>query len=325
MIRSLKYYFKKKNEFYTGNLEPTCKNWDILECKDLYFSEVFDSQREQSSRLLTEKTIFHAYWHGTFGLKQAFSIKSFLCTQNLESTELWLWLDEANGYSQVESNPYLHDLKSKIKILPWNVEREIAGTPFLKIKDYINVTVNLAAKGDYFRIISLYKYGGLYFDLDVVFLKDFTPLLKGHEFVYAWECQSYENSAILYLRKNSYITNYLAKKLLKRKAAMAWVLFDYKDEKLANLRSYPYTFFDPLWGRYSEGMALSNFADFFKEFGDSSDEKNNINSYKEFFPGAFAYHWRNSWDAKEVENLYFGLFNREFNQILNNSKQYTNF
>lgn len=115
MIRSLKHYFKKKNEFYTGNLEPTYTNWDILECKDLYLSKVSDSQREQSSRLLTEKTIFHAYWHGTFGLKQAFSIKSFLCTQNLESTELWLWLDEANGYSQVESNPYLHELKDKIK------------------------------------------------------------------------------------------------------------------------------------------------------------------------------------------------------------------
>lgn len=298
MIRSLKYYFKKKNEFHTGNLEPTYKNWDILECKDLYLSKVSDSQREQSSRVLTEKTIFHAYWHGTFGLKQAFSIKSFLRTQNLES---------------------------KIKILPWNVEREIAGTPFLKIKDYINTTMNLAAKDDYFQIISLYKYGGLYFDLDVVFLKDFTPLLKGYEFVYAWECQPYGNSAILYLRKNSYITNYLAKKLLKRKAAMPWVLFDYKDKKLANLRNYPYTFFDPLWGRYCEGMPLSNFADFFKEFGDSSDEKNNINSYKEFFPGAFAYHWRNSWDTKEVENSYFGLFNREFNQILNNSKQYTNF
>ena len=238
---------------------------------------------------------------------------------------MWLWLDEANGYSQVESNPYLHELKDKIKIVSWNVEKEIVGTPFLKIKEYIHAAKNLAAKGDDFRIISLYKYGGLYFDLDVMFLKDFTPLLKGHEFVYAWEYQPYANSAILYLRKNSYITNYLAKKLQKRKAAMPWVLFDYKDKKLANLRNYPCTFFDPLWGGYCEGMPLSKFTDFFKEFGDGFDKKKTINSYKEFFPGAFAYHWHNSWDAKEVENSYFGLFNREFNQILNNNKQYTNF
>ena len=76
MIRSLKHYFEKKNEFYTENLEPSYTNWNILKCKDLYLSKVSDIQREQSSQLLTEKTIFHAYWHGTFGLKQAFSIKS---------------------------------------------------------------------------------------------------------------------------------------------------------------------------------------------------------------------------------------------------------
>lgn len=91
-----------------------------------------------------------------------------------------------------------------------------------------------------------------------MFLKDFTPLLKGHEFVYAWEYQSYANSAILYLRKNSYITNYLAKKLQKRKAAMPWVLFNYKDKKLENLRNYPCAFFDPLWEDIVRECLLEN-------------------------------------------------------------------
>lgn len=57
MIRSLKHYFEKKNEFYTENLEPSYTNWNILKCKDLYLSKVSDIQREQSSQLLTEKTI----------------------------------------------------------------------------------------------------------------------------------------------------------------------------------------------------------------------------------------------------------------------------
>ena len=61
MIRSLKHYFEKKNEFYTENLEPSYTNWNILKCKDLYLSKVSDLQREQSSQLLTEKTIFHAF------------------------------------------------------------------------------------------------------------------------------------------------------------------------------------------------------------------------------------------------------------------------
>jgi hypothetical protein len=130
MIRSLKHYFEKKNEFYTENLEPSYTNWNILKCKDLYLSKVSDLQREQSSQLLTEKTIFHAYWHGTFGLKQAFSIKSLLCTQNMESIEIWLWLDSENGYAQIESNPHLQELKGHIKILSW----KLAILPFAKLR-----------------------------------------------------------------------------------------------------------------------------------------------------------------------------------------------
>lgn len=320
MFRHLLQSFRKRNEFYTGHLEPTYTNWNIINQKDLYLGKVSESQRKQSLHLLTEKTIFHAYWHGTFGLKQAFSVKSFLCTQNQEHTELWLWLDAADGYSQIETNPYLQELKSRIKILSWNADDEIANTPLLKIKKYINMPKNLAARGDDFRIISLYKYGGVYFDLDVMFLKDFTPLLMGHEFVYAWEYQPYANSALLYLRKNSYITNYLAQKFLERKEAMPWVLFDYKDKKLANLRNYPCAFFDPLWGGYCEGMPFKEFADFFKRFDNGYEKEPHINSYKDFFPGAFAYHWHNKWDAKEFDDSYFGLFNCEFNKMLSQNE-----
>lgn len=134
MIRSLKNYFERKNEFYTESLESSYTNWNILERKDLYLKQISDLQREQSSQLLAEKTIFHAYWHGTFGIKQAFSIKSLLCTQNMESIEIWLWLDSENGYTQIESNSYLQELKGHIKILSWNVEDEISGTPFPKLR-----------------------------------------------------------------------------------------------------------------------------------------------------------------------------------------------
>ena len=35
---------------------------------------------------------FHMFWRGRFGAKQAFAIKSFLATQDLQQSELWLWL-----------------------------------------------------------------------------------------------------------------------------------------------------------------------------------------------------------------------------------------
>lgn len=86
------------------------------------------------------------------------------------------------------------------------------------------------------------------------------------------------------------------------------------------MRNYPCTFFDPLWGGYCDGMPFKEFADFFKEFGEGYDKDPNINSYRNFFPGAFAYHWHNKWDAEEVENSYFGLFNHEFNNILSSNE-----
>lgn len=319
MIGFIKRYFKNKNKFYTGSLVPSYTNWNIIEPHRLYLNSVSCAEREEFSKLLTEKTIFHSYWYGSFGAKQAFSIKSLLCTQDPDNTEVWLWLDEQNGYSEMNENKYLQELQGKIKVLPWNTKREISNTPFQKIKTFINSGKPLAAKGDDFRIITLSKYGGVYFNLDIMFLKDFTLLLKGHEFVYAWEYQPYANSALLYLRKNSYITNYLTRKFLKRKEAMPWVLFDYKDKNLANLRNYPCVYFDPLWGGYTPDMPFEEFSDFFREFGNDFHKAVQINSYKDFFLGAFAYHWHNRWDAPEYDNSYFGIFQQEFDKIL--SKQ----
>ena len=39
------------------------------------------------------KTIFHVYWHGKLNRKQLCCINSYLKTQDLSNTELWVWLD----------------------------------------------------------------------------------------------------------------------------------------------------------------------------------------------------------------------------------------
>ncbi|QIU96552.1 glycosyltransferase [Bacteroides faecium] len=309
-------YFLRRNKIYRGNLKSTYKNWNVLPCDELYLNKISNKQRIEHCALMTEKIIFHTYWHGDFGLKQSFSIKSFLCTQDLRNTELWLWLDASNGYSQLLENKYLLELKDKIKILPWNIEEEIFDTPFQNIKSFLLKDKPLPARGDDFRIIALYKFGGVYFDLDIMFLKDFSSLLRGHEFVYAWEYQPYANSAVIYLRKNSFLTIYLMKKMMKRKEAMPWVLFDYKDNKLANLRNYPCTYFDPLWGGYSEDMPFDNFDYFFKRFDSDFVRDPRIKSYKDFFPAAFTYHWHNRWDMEEHPDSYFGIFNAEYNKLL---------
>jgi hypothetical protein len=51
--------------------------------------------------------------------------------------------------------------------------------------------------GDLMRTVALYKYGGLYVDLDVLFVRSFEPLL-GEDFVYQWSCHAYwQNAAVI--------------------------------------------------------------------------------------------------------------------------------
>lgn len=309
-------YYSSKNQIYCGSMGNLILNW--LHAKDLriYTSQYDANLIEKEFSETRQKITFHAYWNGEFTEKQAFSIKSFLATQNLSFYELCLWLDETNGYEVYQSNPLITQFEGRIRIKPFNFKKEIEGTPFEKIRAFILGQKDLPAKGDDFRIITLTKYGGVYFDLDIMFLQDMTPLLLKHEFVYAWETQPYANSALFYLRKGSFLANYIAKKFIKRKAAMPWVLFDYKDTKLGNLFCYPCHFFDPAWmGIAGKGETfLHSFEDFFT----ADKSQYSIHSYREFFPHAYTYHWHNCWKTPVNENSLYALFNKEFDRIIDN-------
>ena len=60
-----------------------------------------------------------------------------------------------------------------------------------------------------------------------------------------------------------------------------------------------------------EGAPYDGFDGFFRKFGWRFRQRREIGSYRDFFRGAFAYHWHNLWDAPEHERSYYGLFERE--------------
>ena len=80
-------------------------------------------------------------------------------------------------------------------------DNESKGTLFENNK-HINNEKYLKFRSDLARIIFLYKYGGLYYDLDMILLKDFKCLL-GIEFCYTWSIKNTGNNGILRLLKNS--------------------------------------------------------------------------------------------------------------------------
>lgn len=303
-------FYRKLNRMRSGeNINIT--NWQVLGERENY------NHPHLNYNSSFDKLIAHCYWCGDVGEKQLFSIKSFVYTQNMENFEVWLWLDE-KSYIKALKNMELSKLSQRggIKIKKWSIEQEIQGTPYSKVSWYFKGDRPLPCVGDDFRVVALYKYGGMYFDLDVMFCRDMTALFMREEFIYAWEQQPFANSAILFIRKGSHIAEQIARTVVRKKSSQPWSVFNYNNRNLKNLMVYPCYMFDPLWNGYIEGMPIKEFAEFFRPFDSDFQKSLDINSIKDFFPGIYAYHWHNCWKAEEYEDSYFGLFRKEVNQAL---------
>jgi len=266
---------------------------------------------------LTEANIvYHCYWFGVLGRKQIFSIKSLLCTQDMAKCKVILWLDVNSGSQHYLNNTLLKEIARFVQIKFYDPVIEVMGTPW---ENNVEIPANLSdlvERADAFRFLILYKYGGVYFDLDIMFLKDIRPLLN-REFCYAWEKQSYANSAVLNLTARSDISTYLLKKAIQIKVASPWKIFIYDDLLLKGLFVFPCAFFDPVWQGISlEKVPFNDFGSFFKQFDHQFINKLDICSYRDFFPGCYTYHWHNQWGAEEYEDSFFGIFEKEFDQLL---------
>jgi len=268
---------------------------------------------------------YHMYWHGTFSSKQAFAVKSFLATQDLENSELWLWLDIENGYAGYEENPILRPFLPFLQIRCFNPEFEARDTPLEKRSDLYD-GVNLASRSDFFRHVVLYKYGGTYVDMDTMFLRDMSMLLRNEhfdcEFCYRWSAHiSHGNSAVIRLRQHSEAARTLLVKCGEVGSCRPKHVLRFGDNADLDLLVLPCPFFDPLWPYHDrqdnyKDAPFDRFAGFFRKFGWRFKRNPAVRSYRDFFPGAFAYHWHNCWDEREHPDSYFGLFNREFDIIL---------
>ena len=237
--------------------------------------------------------IYHVYWYGKIGRKQLLCINSYIKTQNLEKTELWVWLD-SETYDYSYSNIPNH---KNIKIKRYEPLQEAVGT-LLEGNKIINTRGEWKFRSDIARLIFLNKYGGLYYDLDMILLKDMYPLL-GIEFCYKWSNQEYGNNGILRLEKSSKLSVDLIKKYLDvLKVRKYWINFNSLIfTKELDIMCFPSVMFDPVWilldtkskSKYSK---LATFDGFFKKTDEDIDN---------FFGGKiYAYHWH-SRDKMEIE------------------------
>lgn len=271
-------------------------------CLD-YLKDKMEIREEQK-----QTKIYHAYWCGKIGRKQCFSIKSALVTQ--KNCEIWLWIDKKTWQENV-NNKHLTQLKERIRVKRYDVHHEIKGTPF-ETMDKLHFTQykDLPLRGDVFRTIILYKYRGIYFDLDVMFLRELSDLCD-NDFLYCWEHQPYANSAILYL-VDAILLNKIVESVKASNSFKPWAIYNYNNVEVSNVMVYPCAYFDPLWAinnRLGYDYPFYTIPEFFTK-------ECKIKTFRDFFPGVYAYHWHNQWDRKIKKKSYFDVFDKEMTKQL---------
>ncbi|CAG8625841.1 7055_t:CDS:2, partial [Gigaspora rosea] len=178
---------------------PLTNGWD---CYDFAKSIKLKSGQPR------EHIIFHAYWRADLrpiGDKQIATLKSFFATQDANFSSLILWTN-GNISNTPSLKPLFEHFPNRFIIKNYDVVLESKGTP---IEDSPNIKLNdtqAYLDGDLIRLLVLYKYGGMWFDMDSLLIRDFSPLME-HEWLGQWDCfmpRGYPfNGAFMRFRKNS--------------------------------------------------------------------------------------------------------------------------
>jgi len=254
-----------------------------------------------------EKVIFHTLWDdlSTLSEKNIMSLKSAYLTnvKGQRGRSIILWT-----YGDVPSNPFVQQAEqyATIKKFVWN--EMLTDSPLHDRKEHPAIKRHMediaSDSSDLARYLLLWRYGGVWFDLDVFFLRSFDPLYAAfpdEAMVYAWEYRPWPNGAIFICLKAQHphmrsLLNFMLS--LNRDHGHGGSSFgfwsnpndpppDLSYQSPIPLTVLPCSWFDASWIQNPMGFQFSNF------FQGSSSTFNVGN----FFPGAFAYHWHNQWAA----------------------------
>lgn len=125
-------------------------------------------------------TYFHAYSE-IQNRKELMVVKSFLATQDLNKSKLILWSDY-----DVKNNELLKPYKDLIEMRVYKPFDEAKGTLLENKREYLTASDEKHyMQSGILRFLMLYKYGGIWADMDMVFLRDFKPILN-QDFAYMW-------------------------------------------------------------------------------------------------------------------------------------------
>jgi hypothetical protein len=253
----------------------------------------------------------HFYWRvpKAFGRKQVLPIKSAI-VHNKNNSDIFLWSNV-----DLSDNEFIKPLLPYIKLKVWKPFEELESS-FLKdsldfFKEHSIDDEKCWLGGDLFRLLCLYKYGGIYVDMDMVVLRDLSPLYP-YNFLYQWGCAGTTREHP-YMMMNGAIMGFNAgnanlKHILQTLAltypipnSFCWGKDLYGRTVDSATYVFPCTWFNTEWG---PAIPLEGF----KKSAQSS----------ELYAGAFTWHWHNRWDDPIEEGSKFYILESIINEKFNN-------
>jgi hypothetical protein len=253
------------------------------------FASTLKPSRNQPEQQPQTKTYFHTYWDSSVLTdKHVDTIRSFLATQNLEFNQLLIWtLDKAL------------------------LEREIPKDDNIQIQDTASLFTNRTESSErstdknWIQLNSLNKFGGVWFDLNVLFIRDMSPLLT-QEWTTEGGCKAKDsfNGAFVHFFKNSpflceVMNQYKGKESLDQ--VYQHTYYQLLENKIEPWSILPWCYTDPSNCQRSNSLpsAFQSNADFSK-----------FNLQK-----VFAYHYHSSFWNSKPGSLYKYLVNQHKNKI----------
>jgi hypothetical protein len=250
-----------------------------------------------------QRLLYHCYWSGVLGRHHELSLKSLLLTQS-PPYEVWVWMPgedlERNrdfvasyaGLARLSFREYAPAVEARGTVFERHTAlltdelwpRSLGRTPRSRRPTAIS---------DGLRLLVLGKYGGVYFDLDTLFLRDLRALCNVC-FFYQWSNQPFGSNALSHFHAGAASIWALAKRSIRLGTCHPAALLRFGE--LANLPGdvvvFPSFLFDPAWIAHDTGTSINGYCNRFDDFFRASGAV----SLAEFFPGSYAYDWHNRWD-----------------------------
>ena len=208
---------------------------------------------------------YHVYWRKKILWMLPFLIKSYLVTQPTEISKLIIWsptpLHKLQNYRMIKELRNRHRNNIEFRVFDMNEMKKGTCMDNNAMFDRFVKKIRVQMESDVVRVLLLNRFGGIWVDGDVLFMKNLMPLISiAHEFSTLIHGERMNNH-ILHIHKNSGTGRKLTESLCHmirpdhsvQPTIRSWLLNDalslYCNRNLkCNLTGVDRCFTDPQWG-----------------------------------------------------------------------------